>query len=243
MSKKGFTLIELLVVIAIIAILAAILFPVFAKAREKARQTSCLSNIKEIALAELMYVQDFDERSHGPCLYNTQCNFMGGGNCSGCFQRYEANWGNVTAGPNANWWPLYPYAKNHQLWYCPSTDTDFRDYAWGRGGESRKLSRFVHPSQTVMFADGGSHWRDNNGDLAWIPHMYANENADNDCCGAFSSRIQWATLRPHFIGNVHNEGANIALWDGHAKWFKTQGIPQGRRGNGLKFVAEDPVAP
>ena len=59
--RTGFTLIELLVVIAIIAILAAILFPVFAKAREKARTTACLSNLKQICLAELMYVQDYDE--------------------------------------------------------------------------------------------------------------------------------------------------------------------------------------
>jgi prepilin-type N-terminal cleavage/methylation domain-containing protein len=62
MRRKGFTLIELLVVIAIIAILAAILFPVFARAREKARQTSCLSNVKEIVLGTLMYVGDFDEK-------------------------------------------------------------------------------------------------------------------------------------------------------------------------------------
>ncbi len=61
MTRKGFTLIELLVVIAIIAILAAILFPVFARAREKARQTSCLSNMKQIALAITMYASDYDE--------------------------------------------------------------------------------------------------------------------------------------------------------------------------------------
>ncbi|NLO06641.1 MAG: DUF1559 domain-containing protein [candidate division WS1 bacterium] len=61
MRTRGFTLIELLVVIAIIAILAAILFPVFARAREKARQASCLSNAKQIGLAMLMYVQDYDE--------------------------------------------------------------------------------------------------------------------------------------------------------------------------------------
>src|ERR1043165_6386719 len=62
MRKNAFTLIELLVVIAIIAILAAILFPVFAQAREAARKTSCLSNIKQTGLAMLMYVQDYDER-------------------------------------------------------------------------------------------------------------------------------------------------------------------------------------
>jgi prepilin-type N-terminal cleavage/methylation domain-containing protein len=65
MRKRGFTLIELLVVIAIIAILAAILFPVFAQAREKARQASCISNIKQIALAAIMYVQDYDETYPG----------------------------------------------------------------------------------------------------------------------------------------------------------------------------------
>ena len=60
--RKGFTLIELLVVIAIIAILAAILFPVFAKAREKARTSSCASNLKQLGLAAMMYVQDYDEK-------------------------------------------------------------------------------------------------------------------------------------------------------------------------------------
>ena len=81
MKRRGFTLIELLVVIAIISILAAILFPVFAQAREKARQTSCLSNLKQIGLSLMLYVQDYDETypivfylsnsASGPCVANS----------------------------------------------------------------------------------------------------------------------------------------------------------------------------
>ncbi len=91
MKRTGFTLIELLVVIAIIAILAAILFPVFARAREKARQASCQSNLKQIALAEIMYVSDYDSRSH-PATIGWSPPGSGAG-CSTCFQgarRYTA---------------------------------------------------------------------------------------------------------------------------------------------------------
>jgi len=94
MRTKGFTLIELLVVIAIIAILAAILFPVFARAREKARQNSCLSNVKQLTLALLMYVNDYDERFPG--------------SASGWLH-----------GPT---WKgkIYPYVKNAGIYKCPS---------------------------------------------------------------------------------------------------------------------------
>src|SRR6195952_2002016 len=91
-TRQGFTLIELLVVIAIIAILASILFPVFAQAREKARQTSCASNLKQLGLAATMYAQDDDETVM--CYVNGSSNFW----------------------PNA----LDPYVKQRKSWYCPS---------------------------------------------------------------------------------------------------------------------------
>jgi prepilin-type N-terminal cleavage/methylation domain-containing protein/prepilin-type processing-associated H-X9-DG protein len=95
--SKGFTLIELLVVIAIIAILAAILFPVFAQAREKARQTTCLSNEKQIALAFVQYVQDYDET----------------------MPAYE--YGSNAIGTNYAWeYMVYPYLKSVAVYKCPS---------------------------------------------------------------------------------------------------------------------------
>ncbi|MGD9497689.1 MAG: DUF1559 domain-containing protein, partial [Armatimonadota bacterium] len=98
-SRRGFTLIELLVVIAIIAILAAILFPVFARAREKARQASCTSNLKQIGTAMMMYTQDYDEVLPD-CLMGRDTNDP---------TRYFA-WTAV----------IMPYVKNNQLFECPS---------------------------------------------------------------------------------------------------------------------------
>ena len=96
--QKAFTLIELLVVIAIIAILAAILFPVFATAREKARQTSCASNEKQLGLAFMQYVQDYDETFPGGDLYGVQ--YMG---------------------PGDGWaMQIWPYLKSLQVLSCPS---------------------------------------------------------------------------------------------------------------------------
>ena len=110
-KQNGFTLIELLVVIAIIAILAAILFPVFAKAREKARQTSCLSNQKQIGLGFAQYTQDYDEKysSRDICMDN---------NCG-------VNFGLNVGGSHAYTyrWALQPYVKNLQIFKCPSNSS------------------------------------------------------------------------------------------------------------------------
>ena len=136
--KRGFTLIELLVVIAIIAILAAILFPVFARAREKARQTSCLNNQKQIALAFQMYVQDFDEwipNYRMPDAPSQPC--------------------------TTSWYVhLQPYLKNYQIYYCPSQAGAFsyayNGYQLGYWTSScaSKLAEITLPAETICCGEG-----------------------------------------------------------------------------------------
>jgi len=103
-APRAFTLIELLVVIAIIAILAAILFPVFAQAREKARQTSCLSNLKQIGVGLMMYSQDYDEQLPPAWIGYPNVNWPG-----------VARWMDV----------VQPYVKNTQIFSCPSSNTKY----------------------------------------------------------------------------------------------------------------------
>ncbi len=125
MKRRGFTLIELLVVIAIIAILAAILFPVFARAREKARQTSCLSNVKSLVLGALMYAQDHDEvlpfaHSYGDWWYES----------------------------------LEPYLKNTQILTCPSKRAYPIGYAWNYNGCGYQPGTTWSPTRTGAIYDG-----------------------------------------------------------------------------------------
>jgi len=113
-SRKGFTLIELLVVIAIIAILAAILFPVFAKAREKARAVTCASNLKQIGSGILMYVQDYDETY--PTVY-----------------RNVTDYGNPVDGDMVT--RIQPYLKEYSSFFCPDRDanyTGYNAYSWNK---------------------------------------------------------------------------------------------------------------
>ena len=142
MSRRGgFTLIELLVVIAIIAILAAILFPVFARAREKAKQASCLSNVKQIGLGVMMYAQDYDD----------------------CLPHYRHE---LPGNTGFYWWfMIEPYIKNTQLWTCPAYQAQTYGYGWnysylgwpGRGGTDANacmvLGEVTHPAETFMIGD------------------------------------------------------------------------------------------
>jgi prepilin-type N-terminal cleavage/methylation domain-containing protein/prepilin-type processing-associated H-X9-DG protein len=113
-SRRGFTLIELLVVIAIIAVLAAILFPVFARARENARRASCMSNLKQIGLGLLQYTQDYDEKT--PLSWFAPSGY--GGDASKP----------ISSGTDAYKWmdAIYPYVKSEQIFDCPS-DTFVKD--------------------------------------------------------------------------------------------------------------------
>jgi prepilin-type N-terminal cleavage/methylation domain-containing protein len=128
-GERGFTLIELLVVIAIIAIIAAILFPVFARARDKARQTACLSNLKQIGQALYLYVQDYDDHLPDCCWWARASSILN--NPGPCQQD-----GISLRTPKDTYLPapqspprfiqdlLYPYIKNAQVWFCPSVGKD-----------------------------------------------------------------------------------------------------------------------
>jgi prepilin-type N-terminal cleavage/methylation domain-containing protein/prepilin-type processing-associated H-X9-DG protein len=151
--RNGFTLIELLVVIAIIAILASILFPVFARARENARRSSCLSNTKQLGLGVLQYAQDYDEKL--PASYN------------------------VSGDASRNWWGIniQPYVKSSQLFFCPSDSVhaltatnlmarenvsygynfqylDIDPGTYAQGGKS--LAAIEEVSQTILLGDSNN---------------------------------------------------------------------------------------
>ena len=227
--SSGFTLIELLVVIAIIAILAAILFPVFAQAREKARQTSCASNMKQINLATLQYIQDYDET------WPVSRPVIGNGNS---FSPHEAADTLTTASPvtrsmYAN--ALEPYIKTWDVWACPSGE-DFNFYnepesALGQVRFSYSLNGYLNmwpdgqiaqPAETVSYMEMGKQTRIRK----WIlPFPYPSQNcaptAADPVPYQFSPCYGGITVwNPHYDAKywIHGQGGNYAYTDGHVKW-------------------------
>jgi prepilin-type N-terminal cleavage/methylation domain-containing protein/prepilin-type processing-associated H-X9-DG protein len=209
-TRKGFTLIELLVVIAIIAILAAILFPVFARAREKARQTSCLSNAKQIGLATMMYTGDYDER-----MVIMSMDAGTPGRIYGT-RRYPQEL-------------LVPYMKNDQIWRCPS---DASPWGHGGGGAARPLL-YVSYGINVNYHEGSGlddpwYMAGLLGDPISAIQSPAEKVAWCDSQAPVSSGIganSWTGDSKGFGDDVaragynrHNEGINVAYCDGHAKW-------------------------
>ena len=213
-KRKGFTLIELLVVIAIIAILAAILFPVFARAREKARQASCSSNLKQLMLGHMMYTQDYDEK----------------------FIYWTTGEGDAHPESNAWWAAVYPYVKNVELYYCPSVGGSNVDYATGHyhnthfwkspswmygmnpnvqyraGGLSQGVIRY--PSELIVLADSchgmGETWR-----MTFPDAPGSWSSSPNKCTVAQERNPDHAR---------HNGGCNFGYADGHVKWGKSTDV-------------------
>ena len=226
---QAFTLIELLVVIAIISILAAILFPVFARARENARRTSCLSNLKQMGIATMMYTQDYDE--HYPLTF--------------------IYWGSVLA-----WWPdlLQPYLKNRQVFICPSDSTPgqytslrppgypgilcsygVNQVGWGTAGPimmpaatsgcaattagcpiGLPASALANAANTIMITE------------TFIEPDVTNSFNSMQLSSANYIDVNCKTLGPCKMDPRHFNGYNFMFADGHAKWLRNTTLDQWR---------------
>jgi prepilin-type N-terminal cleavage/methylation domain-containing protein/prepilin-type processing-associated H-X9-DG protein len=217
--RVGFTLIELLVVIAIIAILAAILFPVFARARAKAQQTTCLSNMKQLGLGFLMYSTDWGQK-----MVNSAPSQRAGGEAwCGCTGDPFGCW--YPRDPVAWPWKIMPYVRNERIFACPSATTYY--YPWTalrcaanavvgyipngvlcnyNGSESGvSLDTIPNPAQIVM----NQEWASNQQALSGASPGW------NTAVNAYTGAI-FVRPTPWFSdGFAHGSGRNLQYADGH----------------------------
>src|SRR5438105_4974945 len=223
-QSAGFTLIELLVVIAIIAILAAILFPVFAQAREKARATACTSNLKQIGLALMMYGQDYDENMPtggytGPRNWEVNPDFQSKASVDNGIYGWTFYRNLMSA--------LQPYTKNLQIWYCPSDHLvrptadniakGYQSYHWFPNWVwNSNYDKTYKPKCGLILDDNPPDLRS---DLS-AQRIFLTER------GVFG----WdgPDAKPATTNYNHAMGYNIAFFDGHAKFQ-----PYGRKGGTL----------
>ena len=230
-NLKGFTLIELLVVIAIIAILAAILFPVFAQAREKARASSCLSNMKQIGTALQLYVDDWDETMpFGVSMYITPPDGYPGKTYMVYDNLVYGNGGNAYTWMDA----IFPYVKNVRLYHCPSiykgasgyamnallTTTLAYDDVAGRSAivwtnqsteTGRPLAEIASSAKTVFVSEN-----------AYLPNSaYTMVMAAPALLADYDNRLGVGELK----AVRHLGGSNFTFCDGHAKYYKYKSGP------------------
>jgi len=219
-QREGFTLIELLVVIAIIAILAALLFPVFARAREQARKAACLGNFRQIGLAMMMYTQDYDEVLAPFSQGSGYQGSLGYGGADGI------RWADI----------IFSYVKNKQVFDCPSDskhfDThsggsyfDITKYSYGYASPSsgaaeygvaaRALAEIEDPAGTIMFAEDGR--QDPGVDAESIGREIPN---GADSMETLAGRVNGMRHTGASQGDYGKHAFNAAYCDGHAKFVR-----------------------
>ncbi|MBI2297994.1 MAG: prepilin-type N-terminal cleavage/methylation domain-containing protein [Armatimonadetes bacterium] len=209
-TRHGFTLIELLVVIAIIVVLAAILFPVFAKAREKGRTTQCNSNVRQILTALLAYAEDYDQKLPA----GARIGPLAGG-LSPVYQDNVVHWVDAA----------YTYMRNTQIAICPSQSRDLHSsYGWNyqnfgylpadpRDGWATRLSRVQCPSESILIGDHEDY--------------EARQYPDND--------LLWSNWSPtgmvyDVLAKRHSEGGIYGFADGHCKWQNANTVAEPQPG-------------
>ena len=230
-SSRGFTLIELLVVIAIIAILAAILFPVFAKAREKARQITCASNEKQLGLGFIQYSQDFDEKWPTGTVTSSVGTVYNGAGWAG---------------------QIYSYVKSSGIYKCPDDSTTTSgiltpvSYAYNsnfvQGGTGISLASITASASTVVLAEaegvqtGVTTFPETGTALSPAGDGYALSVVSTGApsttpASYFTGPISgaWSTPPLGYTGvqGLHTGGSNYLLADGHVKWFAGQKVSGG----------------